>query len=426
MTTALAVVVIALAVVLVVRGVDVRLALIGGGLVMAATSGQPLVVLDKFAERMADGKIVGPICSAMGFAFVLRATGSDREMVRLLLAPLRRVRWALVPGGCAIGFVTNAAITSQAGAAAAVGPILAPLMLAAGYSPLLVGATLVLGCSGGGNLFNPGEPDIVNIARFAKVGTGAVLDGIFLPEALGFATATLTLTLLHRREVPAETEGESTEGETPVHLVKAFLPPLPIAMIFLALPKWNLFPALLKHYPDGLPVPHAMVISTAVAMLVNRGTLNEQTEQFFAGLGHAYAEVISRIIAASCFVAGVDASGLTQLLIQGIKGSGLVATIMSGVFPWLLALLSGSGTTPSITFSQLVLPHIEDTRVAVDLGIVATIAATFGRTMSPVAAVVIFTSTLVKVSPVEIARKTTPPLAVGAVIVLLLMLPRLL
>ncbi len=422
MTTALAVIIIVIAVVLVVRGAEVRLVLFTAGLTMAAASGQPLVVLDKFAERMADGKIVGPICSAMGFAFVLRATASDQEMVRLLIAPLRRVRWALVPGGCLVGFMTNAAITSQTGAAAAVGPILAPLMLAAGFPPTVVAATLVLGCSGGGNLFNPGEPDIVAIARYANVSVASVLDAIFLPEAVGFAAAVLAFSLLNRREIPTGAVDDAPAPTTRLNYAKAFLPPLPIALIFLALPKWNLFPALLAHYPDGLPVPHAMLIATGVAMVVNRSTLNHQTEQFFEGLGFAYTHVISLIIAASCFVAGVDASGLTAILIQAIKGSGVGALILSGVFPWLLALLSGSGTTPSVTFSQLVLPHLD--AHAVDLGIVATIAATFGRTMSPVAAVVIFTSTLVKVAPIVIIRCTAPALAVGAVVVLAVMMVR--
>src|SRR5438067_1485703 len=159
MQTAVALVAIAVAIFLLIKGLDVRLVLFGAGLVLASLALKPWVVLDAFKLTMGDGRIIGPICSAMGYAFVLRATGSDREMVRLLIRPIRRIRWLLIPGGCAVGFVTNMAITSQTAVAACVGPILVPLMLAAGFNPITVGATLVLGCSGGGNLFNPGEPD---------------------------------------------------------------------------------------------------------------------------------------------------------------------------------------------------------------------------------------------------------------------------
>ena len=44
--------------------------------------------------------------------------------------------------------------------------------------------------------------------------------------------------------------------------------------------------------------------------------------------------------------------------------------------------------------------------------------------MSPVAAVVIFTSTLTNVSPLQIVRRTAPALAVGALVVLAIMLAR--
>src|SRR3954470_15814573 len=143
MQFAAALVIIALAMVLLIRGAEVRLTLFAAGLALATLALTPLAVFDAFLAEAGNGKTIGPICSAMGYAFVLRATGCDRAMVRLLLSPVRRVRWLLIPGGCIVGFVTNIAVTSQTATAAAVGPILVPLMLAAGYSPVTAGATLL-------------------------------------------------------------------------------------------------------------------------------------------------------------------------------------------------------------------------------------------------------------------------------------------
>ena len=120
----LALLVIAGALALLLRGVEVRLVLFGAGLALATLALKPWVVLDVFRDEMGNGKTIGPICSAMGYAYVLRATGCDRALVRCLLQPVRRARWLLVPAGCAVGFVTNIAITSQTGAAAAVGCVL--------------------------------------------------------------------------------------------------------------------------------------------------------------------------------------------------------------------------------------------------------------------------------------------------------------
>ena len=122
MQSAVALTIIALAMYLLVRKVDVRLVLFGAGLALASLVLRPLVVFEVFLAEMGNGRTIGPICSAMGYAFVLRATGCDRAMVRLLLGPASRARWLLIPAGCAVGFVTNIAVTSQTATAAAVGP----------------------------------------------------------------------------------------------------------------------------------------------------------------------------------------------------------------------------------------------------------------------------------------------------------------
>src|SRR6185503_9581987 len=134
-----------------------------------------------FLAAMVDKSWVGPICTAMAFSSVLSAAGCDREMVRLLMKPLRKVKWALIPGGCVVGFLTNSAITSQTGAAAAVGPILVPLLLAAGFPPAVAGAALVLGCSGGGNLLNMAEPDFLAIKRNTNVAQETLLRQMAIP-----------------------------------------------------------------------------------------------------------------------------------------------------------------------------------------------------------------------------------------------------
>lgn len=413
----------------VVRGRDVRLVLLVAGLALGGLALRPWIVLDAFARTMGDGKIVGPICSAMGFSFVLRRIGSDRELVRLLVKPIRHIRWLLVPGGAAVGFVANMAITSQTAAAAAVGPILVPIMLAAGWHPILVGATLVLGCSGGGNLNNPGEPDIVTVQSATGAPLIQVLDRVFLPELVGFSVAVLVFILLCRRTPSEHVEPPiafEEEPERPVKMPMAVLPLLPIALLLLLQPRLRLVPALLELYPDGLPVVHAMVFSTLVAMVLRRRDASAEFRAFFEGMGFAFVHVISLIIAASSLIAGMEAVGLVQVLVGLVSGEGTGSRIVSGVIPWTLAVLSGSGTAPSVAFSKAVLPSLSATHLtgAVDLGIIGAIGATFGRTMSPVAAVVIFSSTLVGCTPMQIVRRTGAPLVVGFVAVLLAMAAR--
>lgn len=416
--------ILAAAVLLVARRVDVRIVLFCAGLALAALAGKPWAVFDTFLKIMGEGKIIGPICSAMGFAFVLKRTGCDRELVKLLLRPIRNVKWLLVPGGCFVGFLTNSAITSQTAAAAAVGPILLPIMTAAGWHPVIAAATLVLGCSGGGNLLNPGEPDIVTIQASANVPLQTVLDAARLPEFIGFGIAVALFTGLAYRFRAVEKPPQIAEPNiSSVNLLKALLPPLPVIMLLALQPQFNLIPPLFKIYPQGLPVSHVMIFCTILVLIVERKNVSEIGSQFFEGLGYGYTKVISLIIAATCLISGMEEVGLVKAFVSVVADVGFFAKTVSAVVTLALGVLSGSGTAPSVAFSKAVLPHIatENPAGAVDLGVLGAIGATFGRTMSPAAAVVTFASVLADVPVLSIVKQTALPLAVAIVVVILFM-----
>jgi DcuC family C4-dicarboxylate transporter len=254
---------------------------------------------------------------------------------------------------------------------------------------------------------------------------------MFVPELVGFAAAVVTFTVMSRRppkesiNVPSSLVAE-TGDDQPIRLVEALLPPLPIAMLLLLQPRFQLFPPVLEIYPDGLPVSHAMMLSAIVALFVDRKDLSARTKSFFEGAGFAYVNVISLIITATCFIRGMETVGLTQMLVSAISGSDFFGKAASGFFPWVLAVLGGSGTAPAVAFCKAVLPSVSalDVTAAIDLGVLAAVGASFGRTMSPVAAVVFFTSALLNVTPIQIVKRTAPALGVAAAAVFAFMLVR--
>jgi DcuC family C4-dicarboxylate transporter len=399
------------------RGADVRLVLFSCGALLTALVGSPTRVLDAFLRVLGDGRIVGPICSAMGYAFVLRSLGADRAMVELLAAPLRRIRWALVPGGCIVGFLVNMAITSQTAAAAAVGPILVPLLESVGYTPVARGAVLVLGCSTGGNLFNPGEPDIVTIAVATGLPVHSAIEAVILPQIVAFIVATAVLTVMLRSERPRE-HTESGRSAQSHSILKAVLPPLPIILLFVLMPQWNIVPAVRDLYPDGVPVTHVMVPCAAFAIALNWRSASALTKSFFEGMGYGFANVISIIIAAACFLEGLAAVGAIERLVGLLHQAETLAPVVSMYVTLGLAVLSGSGTAPSVTFSKAVLPDLTTvigvTRSA-ELGALGAIGASLGRTMSPLAAVVIFSANVAGAQPRAIVRRTAPALIAASI-----------
>lgn len=410
------------------RGYDVRLVLFLAGLVLVSAAGAWWEVFNAFQDMLAKGGIIGPICTAMGYAWVLRATGCDAHMVRLLVKPLRRFRWALIPGGCAVGFLANMAMTSQTACAAAVGPILLPLMMAAGYRPLVAGATLVVGCSIGGNLFNPGEPDIVTIHEASSWLVGSIIDRTVLPNLVSFGVATAVLTVMGMLG-PRHTGDAVGEDDQPVDVLRALLAPLPVVLLLLLQPGLNLVPPLFAIYPRGVHVSTVMLVCTALVMVVAwRRPLREHTAQlteaFFAGMGFGFTKVISLIIAAGCFIQGLKSVGAIEQVAALLTNDTALADVLSPLMTFGLAVTSGSGTAPSVSFSQAMVPVVAATDAvhAVDLGVLGAIGASIGRTMSPVAAIVLFTAALIDKRPTELVGLVKWPMfaALGAVIIVTL------
>jgi C4-dicarboxylate transporter, DcuC family len=185
-------VVIAGTVYLMVRRVEVRLVLFGAGFLMSALALKPLAVFDTLREPW-----VAPICAAMGFASIMSATGCDKHLVHLLLAPLCRVRWLVIPGGILAAHVVNMAVPSQTSTAAALGPILMPLLLAGGNSPEVAGAALILGASFGGDLLNPGAQDVQAMAGVAGLSAPALSARVIPASIAGAAVTAIAFALIN-------------------------------------------------------------------------------------------------------------------------------------------------------------------------------------------------------------------------------------
>lgn len=436
-----ALLVVVAAVVAIARRVDARLALLLAGFALAALGGTPMLAVDAFARAMV-APMVGPICASMGFAAVLTATGCDRALVDVLVAPLRRTRLLLLPGAVVAAFVVNLAIPSQSSTAAAIGPVLVPLLVAAGRSRTAAGAALLLGASFGGDLLNPGAQDVQAVAGASAASAVAVHARVVPALLAGVVAAAFALAFALRRERADADDGtgggtnSGTDGSAPEpranaasepHALRraamAFVPLLPVALLLLAHAG---APGLawLVHVPDdpswkplaaGLPVVRAMAIGCAAATLASWRSPAPLTAAFFTGAGRAYANVISLTICAQVFGAGLGAAGLFAWLRVGEAGPGLLC-VLSFAFPFALALLSGSGSGPVVAHAQTVLAPLPPGSDLDTAAALACLGGAFGRTLSPVAAVAIVAAGIAARSPQTLVRRVALPLLVGAAV----------
>lgn len=421
--------IVAGAVLLMVRRVDVRLVLLGAGLAMALLAGQPLAIADTFTRAMVTA-MVAPICASMGFAALMHATGCDRHLVHALLAPVQRLPWLVVPGGILAAYLVNAAVPSQSSTAAALGPVLVPLLLASGRPPAIAGAALVLGASFGGDLLNPGAQDIQAVAGTTGM-SAAALSARVLPANVGGAlVATMVFTLGSRRGMttlngPANPIVPRAETEPPLRLdpLKAVIPLVPIVLLLVAYAGWRPLQWLItpprgedwEPLKGALPVVRAMLVGALLATLVAWREVLTLSRAFFDGMGVAYASIISLTITAQCFGAGIAVIGLAGALLRLASESNALVPLAAG-FPWALSVLSGSGSGPVLAFAQTFLVHLSPGEEPVTLGALACLGGAFGRTMSPVSAVVVYGSGLVGVGPIVLVRHLLPALLAGGAV----------
>jgi C4-dicarboxylate transporter, DcuC family len=406
---------------LMIRGVEVRLTLLVSAFLLAGLAGDILAVFDKFRSGMID-EVVVPLCAAMGFAAVLRATQCDKHLSTLLLMPAHRAGFMIVPLGMLAAFATNIALPSQTSTAASVGPVLLPLLAAAGIAPLFAASSLLVGASFGGDLLSPAAQDPLVIARATHLQPTDFTARLFWPCLLGIIVAAAAFCFLHRRHLVTR---KVSSIATHLSYFKALIPFVPLFLIVITSPQFALFPKILARYPSGLPVLHAMLLGAALALVSSWQGAGQKSKAFFAGMGESYSSVISLTIVARCFGLAIGLSGLSALLLRFAADYAWIMRGTAFLFPSGLAWLSGSASGPIAAFAETALSPLGASPEVITLGSLACLAGAFGRTLSPVAAVVVYTADLAGCSVKDILRPAFVPMILGMGVSLVLVVLKL-
>jgi DcuC family C4-dicarboxylate transporter len=396
----------------------------------------PMSIVRTFLATLTREQFVIPICTAMGFACVLRHTGCDQHLVHLLVRPLRYVRRFLVPGAVLVGVLVNLPVVSQTSTAVCIGAVLVPLLRAARLSPATVGAALLLGSSLGGELLNPGAPELNTVSSTLTtpdrpVAATDCVAQIFPLLLLQVAVATGLFWLLSMRAEarhpkreearPPETSEDGGAAHFRVSLVKAVVPLVPVVLLFLTGPPlhllrvprdWLVGPReSAEVLPDSRLIGVAMLLGVVVAGLASWQSAGAVTRVFFEGAGSAFSYIIALIVAATCFGEGVKQIGFDAVIRQLIGAAPGLLVPTAGAVPLAFALLSGSGMAATQSLFRF---FVEPARLRgidpIHIGAVVSISAAAGRTMSPVAAVTLMSASLTDTSPLELARRVAVPL----------------
>ena len=454
---------------LLVKKRETKTVLIGVGLVLCVVCLNPLGALESFTKSMTSAGLIKAICASMGFAYVMKVTKCDQHLVLLLTKPMKNIGFLLIPATFVLTYFINIAIPSAAGCSAAVGATMIPLLMASGVRPAMAGAAVFAGTFGG--VLSPGSAHNIFVTEMVKKTNEAytVQDviGVQFPNAVAAGIVVLiviSMTAIIFKDYqkgqdfsPKSTSNAGEATQTKVNLLFALAPLIPLVILVVGavissyardffLTNLNSIVAVLgdprgvsveKFFGDhyglfvaikyfgwmNMGVAEAMILGAIIAVFITWTSPEKITKEFFNGMGSAYAEVMGIIIAAGVFVAGLKACGAIDAVTEWLKHSQEFVRYGGTFVPYLMGTVTGSGDAATMAFNQAITIHAADLGFAQDkLGMAAAISGALGRSSSPIAGAAIVCAGLAMVSPVEIAKRTAPAMAIAVCVIAFFML----
>ncbi|WP_422528741.1 C4-dicarboxylate transporter DcuC [Serratia fonticola] len=433
------------------KNYDTKLVLFSAGIVLmlaAATLGLPIlsagagtgtVWLDPlkqieldFIKQFSRAGII--IMVLFGFSAYMSHIGANDVAVKIMSKPIAKIRspYILVPIVFWIGSLLSLIIPSAASLAVILMATLYPILRVAKMSSLSAAgviattATIVPTPLGGDN-----------VVAAKILGFEHVVDYVTMHHAVISLPVLIIIGIAHyfwqkymdkRQGAAAFTDVDESKLTTNSQLPPAYYALFPLIPLFLIV----VFGLFFRQIKIGLV--EITLFSFALAFiveLIRKGELREQMKNsslFFTGMGQGFSQVVVLIVAASTLVAGLTAIGAISTvasLVKEVNNAGIGLMFIFSGLTALITLISGSGNAVFYSFIELIpsianQAHVNPLMIALPMQLTSNLI----RAISPVSAVVIIVASVVKVSPIEVVKRTSVPLLVGFVATLIFTLIR--
>ncbi|ENY72051.1 anaerobic C4-dicarboxylate transporter DcuC [Aeromonas diversa] len=365
------------------------------------------------------GMLIMVLC---GFAGYMSHIGANDILVKLASRPLRVIKspYILLVAAYLVACAMSLAVSSATGLGVLLMATLFPLMVNMGISR---GAAAAVCASPAAIILAPTSGDVVMAAQAANM---ELLDFAFkltLPISL-IAIACMAVTHFFWQRYLDRKSGEHNAPVAPGELKTtapafyAILPFTPIIGVLIFDGKWG----------PQLDIVTIIVICMVLASLLelvrirNGKTLLDGLQVCWRSMADAFAGVVILLVGAGVFAQGLITIGFIDTLLahaQVLGSGGMIMMLSLVVITTLAAFTTGSGNAPFYAFVELI-PNL-----ATSLGINPAYlvlpmlqASNLGRTISPVSGVVVACSGMANLSPFEVVKRTSLPVAVGLLVVI--------
>ncbi|CFQ93214.1 C4-dicarboxylate transporter DcuC [Yersinia frederiksenii] len=398
----------------------------------AKSTGSVWIDIFAFAKNSLSTQVAGIgliIMAAGGFASYMDHIKASNAMVNACIRPLQLIKapYLILAIGYICAQLLHVAISSAAGLAMLLLVTFFPVLVRLGVSK--AAAASMIGLCAFMDL-GPAVGTANLAAKHAGMETAIYFVHYQMPIAIAVMLVVSVLVFFtakyydkkdgHSVVVQDISHAENTEEER-VPTFYALLPIFPVALVLIFSP---LFIDSIK-----IDVVTAMIIGTLTAfvcdLLVKRDFRSccKGVQVFFKGMGSMFASIVSLLVCADIYAQGMQKIGAIDYLLVSVQNAGFgfaSMTILMTLLVGVTAVLTGSGVAAFFSFSGMA-PSIASKfgQEAVSMILPMQLMAGMGRSISPVAGIIIAVSKAGECSPFMIVRRTLIP-AVGGIITMMI------
>lgn len=366
------------------------------------------------------GMMIMMLC---GFATYMTHIGANDMVVKLTSKPLQKIKspYVLMVAAYFVACLMSLAVSSATGLGVLLMATLFPLMVNVGISR---GAAAAICASPAAIILSPTSGDVVVAANAAGLD---LIDFAFKTTLPISIVAILCMAVAHffwqryldNKEGVSHERLDVSEIQVNAPSFYAILPFTPIIGVLIF--NGDLGPKL--HIITILVI---CMIMTALIEFIRKFSAQEVfkgLEVAYRGMADAFASVVMLLVAAGVFAQGLTTVGFINNLLglaQSFGNGGFVMMMVLVIITTLAAFTTGSGNAPFYAFVELI------SKLAAQMGINPAFliipmlqASNLGRTISPVSGVIVATSGMAKLSPFEVVKRTSVPVLVGLIVVII-------
>lgn len=390
------------------------------------------VVKDLFVRQYSNAGLI--TMTLFGFAAYMSHIGANDMVIRVLSKPLALVRspYVLVPLVYWIGTLLSIIIPSASSLAVILMATLYPVLRAAKMTPLTAAAVIATTAT-----IVPTPLGGDNVVAARVLGIEHVVDYVFYHHAPISVPAIIVMGFAHyfwqkymdgRQKGGAE--GEIDESKLQMKDVDApvWYAIFPVLPLVLTIFFWAFFKGAKVGLVEITIFSFALAFVSELCRKGNPKVMMKDAGLFFKGMGEGFWVVVVLIVAASTMVAGLSSLGLIDMLagsIEGVENAGTGLMFAFSGITALITFISGSGNAVFYSFIELIPQIAEKTGLdPIMIALPMQLTSHLLRAVSPVAAVVIIVSSIVKVNPLELVKRTSVPMFAGLAAVLAMSLVR--